>query len=113
MRALVCCLIGSVIFVWQALSYAGILGNVDMNTIYKDQSHCIVAPELRGEEENRISCYCRDSIVDARYVYGTYVLEGKDRNLNGAYLTFEDHARQMCGDRYDVECGTLIPTVHN
>lgn len=40
--------------------------------------------------------------MDARYMYENYLLTGKDRNLNGAYLTLEDHAQQMCGEQYDV-----------
>jgi hypothetical protein len=103
MKMLVCWFAVVAILVCHAFSYAGILGNIDnMNKIYSEESHCLLAPELRGKEDNPISCYCRDSILDARYVYGNYVLTGKDRNLNGAYLTLEDHARQMCGEQYDV-----------
>lgn len=103
MRTLICWLMVFVILVWDVLSYAGPLGNIDnMNTIYSDESHCLVAPEIQGTEDNSITCYCRDSIMDARYVYRNYVLSGKDRNLNGTYLTLEDHARQMCGEQYDV-----------
>jgi hypothetical protein len=40
--------------------------------------------------------------MDARYVYENYLITGKDRNLNGAYLALVDHARQMCGEKYDV-----------
>jgi hypothetical protein len=31
-----------------------------------------------------------------------YLLTGKDKNLNGVYLTVVDHAQQMCGEKYDV-----------
>ena len=103
MRTLVYYFTVFVILVWHALSYAGILGNIDnMDSIYSDESHCLVAPEIRGKKDNPISCYCRDAIMDARYVYRNYVGPGKDRNLNGAYLTLEDHAKRMCGEQYDV-----------
>lgn len=92
-----------IILVWHTLSYAGVLRNSDsMDMVYRDESHCLVAPEIRGEKDNPISCFCRDAIMDARYVYENYLLTGKDRNLNGAYLTLWDHAQQMCGKQYDV-----------
>ena len=40
--------------------------------------------------------------MDARYLYEIYLLTGKDRNLNGAYLTLADHAAQFCGEKFDV-----------
>jgi hypothetical protein len=40
--------------------------------------------------------------MDARYVYENYLLTGKDRNLNGTYLTLEQYAQQICGKQYDV-----------
>lgn len=103
MRPLVFCFTLFFILVWHTFSSAEILGNRDsMDIVYSDESHCLVAPEIRGKQDNPISCYCRDAIVDARYVYGNYLLTGKDRNLNGAYLTLEHHAQQMCGEQYDV-----------
>ena len=104
MKKLVCCLTVFVILVLYAFfSYAGQLENINkMDKVYRDESHCLVAPEIRGEKDNSISCFCRDAIMDARYVYENYLLKGKDRNLNGTYLTLEDHARQMCGEKYDV-----------
>ncbi len=83
------------------LSYAGEPRN-KMDTGYLDESHCLVAPEIRGERDNSISCFCRDAIIDARYLYQTYLLTGKDKNLNGAYLGLVDHARRICGEKYDV-----------
>ncbi|MGA2958311.1 MAG: hypothetical protein ABSF48_21610 [Thermodesulfobacteriota bacterium] len=100
MRFLFSCLILFAIFAWNSPSYAEILGNIDK--VYSDTSRCLVAPEIRGKKDNPISCYCRDAIMDARYMYENYLLTGKDRNLNGAYLTLEDHAQQMCGEQYDV-----------
>ena len=100
MRFLFPCLILFAIFAWDSPSYAEILGNMDK--VYSDTSHCLVAPEIRNKNDNSISCYCRDAIMDARYVYGNYLLTGKDRNLNGAYLTLVNHAQQMCGEEYDV-----------
>ncbi|MDP9267749.1 MAG: hypothetical protein M3P27_05415 [Acidobacteriota bacterium] len=69
----------------------------ELDKVYQDESHCLVGPEIRGTGDQPISCYCRDAIVDARYVYTTYLLTGKDTNLNGAYLSLETTARRMCG----------------
>jgi hypothetical protein len=68
-----------------------------MGKIYKDESHCLVGPEIRSDEDKLISCYCRDAIADANYVYSTYLLPGKDRNLEGTFLALQDHAQEMCG----------------
>lgn len=73
-----------------------------LDEIYKDETHCLAGPEMRGEKDNAISCYCRDALTDARYVYETYLLSGKDRNLNGTFLTLERNATEMCGDGYGV-----------
>jgi hypothetical protein len=103
MRMLAFCLTIFVILAWDAFSYAGELGNTDeIDNAYSDESHCLSAPEIRGEKDNSISCFCRDAIIEPRYVYQNYLLTGKDRNLNGVYLTLVDHARQMCGEEYDV-----------
>lgn len=92
-----------IILTWHTFSYAGVLGNSDsMDLVYKDENQCLVAPELRGKKDDSISCYCRDAIIDARYVYQNYLLTEKDRNLKGVYLTLEDHARKMCGEQYEV-----------
>src|SRR5215472_9285331 len=61
----------------------------DLDKIYGDESHCLVAPEVRSEKDKPISCYCRDAVTDARYVYKTYVLTGKDPNLNGTFLALQ------------------------
>jgi len=91
------------ILVWHAFCYGGQLGNTNkMDMVYSDQSHCLVAPEIRGKKDNPISCFCRDAIIDAHYVYENYLLTEKDRNLKGVYLTLVDHAQQMCGETYDV-----------
>ena len=103
LKSLVSCFVLFVILACLISSYAGTFGNNDnMNKVYSDESHCLVASELRSDKDNPISCYCRDAIADARYVYENYLLTGKDRNLNGAYLTLEIHAHQMCGEHYDV-----------
>jgi hypothetical protein len=73
-----------------------------LNKVYEDETHCLVGPEIRGEKDNSISCYCRDGLTDARYVYQTYLRSGKDRNLNGTLLTLWNHAAQMCGEGYGV-----------
>lgn len=68
-----------------------------MNEIYQDESHCLTEPEIRGDKDAPISCYCRDAISEARYVYFTYVLSGKDRNLNGVFLHLQQRAIETCG----------------
>jgi hypothetical protein len=103
MKPLICFLTLFFILVWHSSLYAGKIGNMNkMDKIYSDESHCLVAPEIRGKNDNPISCFCRDAIMDARYVYQNYLLTEKDKNLNGIYLTLVDHARQMCGEAYDV-----------
>lgn len=66
--------------------------------VYTDESRCLAGPEIRNDTDNPISCYCRDALVDVRYVYQTYIVTGKDNNLVGAGLALEQHAQQMCGD---------------
>jgi len=73
-----------------------------MDKTYVDESHCLVAPEIRGEKDHPISCFCRNAIADARYVHSTYLLSGKDRNLNGTFLTLQRNAEAECNQNYDV-----------
>jgi hypothetical protein len=73
-----------------------------LDKIYSDESHCLIGPEIRQDSDGPISCYCRDALVDARYVYHTYLIAGKDVNLNGTYLALEAHTQQMCGKDYAV-----------
>ena len=77
-------------------------GSMDLQKIYLDESHCLVSPEIRNEKDNAISCSCRDAIADARYLYLTYILGGKDTNLNGILLSLHARAREICGAGYDV-----------
>ena len=61
---------------------AGAQGQTNcLDKVYADESHCLVGPEIRSDRDNPISCYCRDAIVDARYVYFTYLLQGKTETL--------------------------------
>ncbi|HEV2195988.1 MAG TPA: hypothetical protein VGR55_10430 [Candidatus Acidoferrum sp.] len=73
-----------------------------LQKVYSDESHCLTGPEIRSDKDSPISCYCRDAIVDARYIWHTYLMTGKDPNLNGAELTLQTNATQMCGEDYDV-----------
>jgi hypothetical protein len=41
----------------------------DPDTLYADESHCLASPEIRSDKDNPISCFCRDTIADARYLY--------------------------------------------
>ncbi len=68
-----------------------------INKVYRDESHCLALPEIRSDKDSPISCYCRDAIIDARYVYSTYLVSGKDGNLSGILLTLQQHASEVCG----------------
>jgi hypothetical protein len=67
-----------------------------MQKVYMDESHCLIAPEIRSDKDNPISCYCRDAIADARYVHFTYLLPRKDANLYGTFLTLKHDALDQC-----------------
>jgi hypothetical protein len=69
-----------------------------MDDIYRDESHCLTSPEIRGDRDAPISCYCRDAIAEARYVHLTYLLSWKDRNLNGVFLHLQERAIETCGN---------------
>jgi hypothetical protein len=95
-------LLALAILAWRACSYAGPLGDGNsLEKIYSDESRCLVAPEIRGETDDSISCFCRDAITDARYVHQNYLINGKDRNLIGVYLALLDHVWRMCGAHFD------------
>lgn len=74
--------------------------NNSLDKVYADESHCLIGPEIRSGTDGPNSCYCRDAIADARYVWHTYLITGRDPNLDGAELTLQINAKQMCG--YDV-----------
>jgi hypothetical protein len=69
-----------------------------LDDTYSDQSHCLALPEIRSHKDDSISCYCRDAIVEARYVYFTYLLSAKDRNLNGPFLSLQQRVGEICGE---------------
>jgi len=75
--------------------------SLTLDDIYIDESRCLTMADMRGERDRHISCFCRDAIVDARYVYSTYITTGKDHNLNGVFLTLENNITQTCGDSFD------------
>jgi hypothetical protein len=71
----------------------------DLGKVYADKSHCLVSPEIRSEKDHAISCFCRDAIVDARYLYFTYVLADPphyDRNVTGPFLALQNYAEERC-----------------
>lgn len=72
-----------------------------LDKVYQDESHCLTLADMRGDRDIAISCSCRDAIVDSRYVYFTYLHSGKDRNLNGVFLTLEGRIPEQCGKTYD------------
>jgi hypothetical protein len=52
-----------------------------------------------------MSCFCRDAIVEARYLYFRYVSVGSshyDENLRGPFLALQRYAEEMCS-RDDAE----------
>jgi hypothetical protein len=69
----------------------------DLNTIYRDESHCLVASDIRSNNEMRLSCWCRDALVDARYVNQTYLLGGRDPNMSGIFYSLVGTANRTCG----------------
>jgi len=73
-----------------------------LDKIYLDESHCLTVPEIRSDKDSPISCFCRDAIVDARYVWHTYLITRRDPNLNGTELRLQIDATHMCGEQYDV-----------
>jgi hypothetical protein len=75
---------------------------INLDNVYRDESHCLVDPEIRGAADKPISCYCRDAVADASYVLRTYLDTGKDRNLNGVHVALVIQAQRICGDDYDV-----------
>jgi hypothetical protein len=70
-----------------------------MDEIYKDESHCLTAPEIGGDKDASISCYCRDAIASARYVFLSYLLPAKDDNLSGVFLSLRELVGQKCGQQ--------------
>jgi hypothetical protein len=60
MKWLVCFLACFPILLWHTFSSAG--NKTDMDKVYSDESHCLVAPEIRGNKDNPNSCYCRDGV---------------------------------------------------
>jgi hypothetical protein len=69
-----------------------------IDRVYEDETHCLVAPEVRTDSDMPVSCWCKDAIVDARYVYFTYVRPKKDTNLKWSYLALVTNANRQCGD---------------
>lgn len=101
---IVLCLLVAPSFTQQGadLKQQGSQPNNIMDKVYRDQSHCLTSPEIRSDNDVPISCFCRDDIAIARYVYVTYLLSGKDRNLNGAFLALQQRATGSCGEAIDV-----------
>src|SRR5215470_4603614 len=55
--------------------------------IMKDETHCLTGPEIRGERDKPISCYCRDAIANTRYLWKNYLhpIPIEDANLFSIY----------------------------
>jgi len=75
-------------------------GATSLLDIYSDESHCLVSPEIRSDKDNPVSCFCRDAIADARYIYFNYFSasapHGGDPNMAGIVLALQNYAGQMC-----------------
>ena len=74
----------------------------EMDKIVSDESHCLNGPEIRGDKDSSISCYCRDAIAEARYVYFNYLLNFKDTNFFFIEPSLEENASNLCGKGFDV-----------
>src|SRR6266536_583125 len=44
-------------------------GHSALDDIYREEGRCLTGPEIRDDKDSAISCYCRDAILDVRYVY--------------------------------------------
>lgn len=103
-------LVGLVAFVLPVTPRINVRGQTNsLNDIYRDESHCLIGPEIRSDNDGPISCYCRDDLVNARYVWQTYLappkrdsLRGKDENLHGVEVTLQRDAYESCGKEYDI-----------
>jgi hypothetical protein len=71
---------------------------IDLNKVYADDTHCLVALEIRNDNDKPISCYCRDALADVWYMYRAYL--GKDENLYGPIFALETFAHELCGEHY-------------
>jgi len=72
-------------------------GQPAMNEVYRDESHCLTEADVRSDRDSQITCQCRDAIMDARYIYFTYLLPARDGNLTGPILALQQHAAETCG----------------
>jgi hypothetical protein len=71
----------------------------DLQKVYADESHCLTSPEIRSDKDSSISCFCRDAIADARYIYFNYFSASTphpDPNMSGIFLALQSHAVEMC-----------------
>lgn len=83
-----------------APSNGGIFSGLDK--VNRDETHCLTDADMRGDQDMPISCWCRDAIVDARYVYFTYVFGPKrDYNMHGPLFGLEHRINQVCGEGPD------------
>jgi len=73
-------------------------GSPTLDKIYRDESHCLTIADMRGDQDKHTSCFCRDAIIEARYVHFTYA--SKDPNLDGVFLALVDRIQQQCGQAY-------------
>lgn len=74
-------------------------GSTEMQRVYVDESHCLTSPEIRSDRDNSISCYCRDTIADARYIYFNYFSASaphSDPDMAGIVLALQDYAGELC-----------------
>jgi hypothetical protein len=69
---------------------------IELDKVYADESHCLLALEIRNDDDKPNSRYCRDALVDFRYVYETYL--SKDRNMYGVANSLALYATSVCGN---------------
>jgi hypothetical protein len=76
-----------------------------LDKVYADESHCLTDSDMRGDQDLPLSCWCRDALVDLRYVYATYVDVSSpkhDANMDGPLLQLYHQVYQSCGhDAYN------------
>lgn len=70
----------------------------DLLAIYQSEEACSKPADAPTDDHTGMaSCYCRDDIADARYVYFKYVDGSRDRNLSGVFLGLQRRIREDCG----------------
>jgi len=69
----------------------------DLDKVIRDESHCLPPSTCAETKTGPISCFCRDSIVEARYDYFEYLNPLKDLNLGFIFWKLLEELDKECG----------------